>query len=521
MRLLKRTMIFTLILCMMATNMVFAEGRVKSSVTSKKVEIPSDEIYYKVAKRVYDNFNKGITTTELGLKGVDANKFLSFENRQYMHKILIDLRVGIIKIEAKQIGDVAKITIQAGKISAYENSKELDKKLEELAKEVSNKSSIKSKLGYINDKISEEATYVSGGTAEDVLVKGRGVCSAFSDTVLEVCEMLGVKAVPMHSRRKKHESNLVYIDGKWYIWDLTWNNGKHGHIETVYETRTTEDGEIEFITGPRNRQYFLLDPKSNRGKMYLENFAITNEELGTVEALISIKYPKLGNMDLDLGDIEVDVESLEEENKNQDNSTQTPVNNNNTNTTVTQPIDNTPAPDVGKIVLDGQGNVILDTINNPKDTQQDVEQTPNETVEALPTSSSVLVNGKKVAFEAYNIKGNNYFKLRDIAMALNGTEKQFIVGWDAQNNSISIVPGGIYTPVGGELQVSGNMTARTGTSTKSRIFLDGVEVKFTAYNIGGNNYFKLRDIGKALNFGVFWDGENNMIKIDTSVGYSE
>ncbi|NMA51922.1 MAG: hypothetical protein GX949_02795, partial [Peptococcaceae bacterium] len=34
------------------------------------------------------------------------------------------------------------------------------------------------------------------------------------------------------------------------------------------------------------------------------------------------------------------------------------------------------------------------------------------TVQAKPTASSVLVNGKQTAFDAYNIGGNNYFKLR-------------------------------------------------------------------------------------------------------------
>jgi len=36
-----------------------------------------------------------------------------------------------------------------------------------------------------------------------------------------------------------------------------------------------------------------------------------------------------------------------------------------------------------------------------------------------PTTSKVLVNGKIVEFEAYNINGYNYFKLRDLAQAVN------------------------------------------------------------------------------------------------------
>ena len=36
----------------------------------------------------------------------------------------------------------------------------------------------------------------------------------------------------------------------------------------------------------------------------------------------------------------------------------------------------------------------------------------------------------------------------------------------------------------------------------------------------GNNYFKLRDIGRALDFSVEWDGANNAIIIDTTKGHT-
>jgi len=43
--------------------------------------------------------------------------------------------------------------------------------------------------------------------------------------------------------------------------------------------------------------------------------------------------------------------------------------------------------------------------------------------------------------------------------------------------------------------------------------------RMMAYNIGGNNYLKLRDIASLLNFSVEWDGANNTIIIDTSSDY--
>jgi hypothetical protein len=138
---------------------------------------------------------------------------------------------------------------------------------------------------------------------------------------------------------------------------------------------------------------------------------------------------------------------------------------------------------------------------------------------ARPTSAAVLVDGKTVAFDAYNIGGNNYFKLRDIAYTLNGTTNQFDVGWDGAANAIALASGEPYTAVGGEMASKG-AGDKTATPTSSKITLNGNDVLFTAYNIDGNNYFKLRDIGQAFNFGVDWDGAEQTITIDTSKGYT-
>lgn len=139
---------------------------------------------------------------------------------------------------------------------------------------------------------------------------------------------------------------------------------------------------------------------------------------------------------------------------------------------------------------------------------------------ATPTASKVTVDGTSVSFDAYNIDGNNYFKLRDLAKVLNGTKKQFEVSWDGSKNAIILTSGKAYTSLGSEL-VTGNAKNATATATNSSIYINGAQVNLTAYNINGNNYFKLRDIGKAFNFGVTWVGATNTIKVDTSTGYSE
>jgi len=141
------------------------------------------------------------------------------------------------------------------------------------------------------------------------------------------------------------------------------------------------------------------------------------------------------------------------------------------------------------------------------------------TLTATPTSSTVLVNGESKSFDAYTINQNNYFKLRDLAFVLSGTEAQFEVSWDGANNAITLTSGQPYTVVGGEMALSG-AGAQTAALTTSTVYVDGAAVSVTAYTIGGYNYFKLRDIGGAIGFGIGWDGASNTITIDTGTGDS-
>ena len=57
-------------------------------------------------------------------------------------------------------------------------------------------------------------------------------------------------------------------------------------------------------------------------------------------------------------------------------------------------------------------------------------------------------------------------------------------------------------------------TSLTATLSSQHIYVDGAEVSMTAYLINGSNYVKLRDVGKAVDFEVYWDGSAVQIKSD-------
>lgn len=170
-----------------------------------------------------------------------------------------------------------------------------------------------------------------------------------------------------------------------------------------------------------------------------------------------------------------------------------------------------------KIVFQGRSSSYTETFAaQNRATFQAIEMSP---LIATPNRSTVLVNGEAVAFDAYTINQNNYFKLRDLAKVLSGTGKQFEVTWDGSKNAINMTSGQPYTTVGGEM-VQGDGTDKTAGLNASIIYLNGQPIQLTAYTINQNNYFKLRDIGTTFNFDVTWDGARNTIIIDTTKGYT-
>ena len=58
------------------------------------------------------------------------------------------------------------------------------------------------------------------------------------------------------------------------------------------------------------------------------------------------------------------------------------------------------------------------------------------------------------------------------------------------------------------------------TLSTNRILVDGQEVHLTAYNINGNNYVKLRDIGEQVGFNVCWDSDAKCVQIESKKPYT-
>lgn len=137
-------------------------------------------------------------------------------------------------------------------------------------------------------------------------------------------------------------------------------------------------------------------------------------------------------------------------------------------------------------------------------------------VKIQPSTHVVTVDGERVDPQGYNINGYNFYKLRDIAYILNGTDSRFNVTWDGANNRIVLTDGAAYQEVGGEMTSSASAEIKNVSESDSTIVLDGKTLSLTGYRINGNNYYKIRDVGSALGFSVDFDPETEIVLIGSA-----
>ncbi len=132
-------------------------------------------------------------------------------------------------------------------------------------------------------------------------------------------------------------------------------------------------------------------------------------------------------------------------------------------------------------------------------------------------TTTLTLDGVKRELVAYNIYDNNYFKLRDIANLLKNTDACFDVQWNESIGAVEITSGVPYStqePVGDKVLDNPN-----AVPSYTPIYKDGGRVLLKAYEIGGNNFFKLRDIAAVLDFGVDWSEETG-IMVESSKTYT-
>ncbi|QMV43296.1 hypothetical protein [Cohnella cholangitidis] len=149
---------------------------------------------------------------------------------------------------------------------------------------------------------------------------------------------------------------------------------------------------------------------------------------------------------------------------------------------------------------------------------------------AMPATSTVYVNGQEMQSDLYtisickkvnatdhycDINDDLYVKLRDFAKTLQGTDKEFAVGYDSAKKKMNLLSGKAYKPVGGELKKTNSESLQNAKPSDAGLLLDGQAATATAYTIKGSTYYKLRDLCTIFKLPVSTRTYDNSIRIHT------
>lgn len=151
-------------------------------------------------------------------------------------------------------GDNYKIGIEINRAYSDKEIKEINSVVDEVIKHnITNSMPTKEKIKVIHDYIIDNAEYdklkyenksdttYKSNTAYGVLIEGYGTCNGYADAMAIFLNKLNV--INYKISNDEHIWNLVYLDGKWYHLDLTWDDP----ISDVNISRDT---------------YFLIDTKT-------------------------------------------------------------------------------------------------------------------------------------------------------------------------------------------------------------------------------------------------------------------
>ena len=146
------------------------------------------------------------------------------------------------------------------------------------------------------------------------------------------------------------------------------------------------------------------------------------------------------------------------------------------------------------------------------------ERKPN--IKYVLVTSSISVEGKSIQIGGFNINNNTYYKLRDIAYLLNGTDNQFDVVYDTEKSAIVMQPGRSYLGGKSEESVSSIKDVKLEEKQVS-LYLQDEYHEVLGYMINGNTYVKIRDIVELLEVEIEWSNETKEITLITRAEYSK
>ena len=148
---------------------------------------------------------------------------------------------------------------------------------------------------------------------------------------------------------------------------------------------------------------------------------------------------------------------------------------------------------------------------------KEVKKEEVKTVDVKATTQKVKLDGKDVVIYGYNIDGYNYFKLRDLAAVLKDSQAKF--GVEYKDGVVTLTKAADYKVAESDQKEVKAMSK--GMLTNDKVLVGDKALTATAYKVDDSNYYKLRDLGKELGFGVGYDEATKSVLLTSVVNKEE
>lgn len=136
-------------------------------------------------------------------------------------------------------------------------------------------------------------------------------------------------------------------------------------------------------------------------------------------------------------------------------------------------------------------------------------------VMAYPSTARCSVNGNLYEnIPAYEIEGETYFRLVDLATLLQDTGARFAVTWNPEWQVIGIETNTAYLADNGEMNPLPE-EAMYGKKANISLYKDVEMVDLDTYVVDGRSYYKLDALQELLNFVMRWEASSHTIHLTT------
>lgn len=216
-------------------NFDYVDNRIDTGIRNKKDLI--DSIYYAInsgSDYIEKYIDISYTSYSSDIEALTYNDGVSFKNEVSILNNFVHPYNSSNNIKINYGGEY-KIGISVSRAYSKDEISEINTLVDKiLSEKVNNSMPSREKIRVIHDYIIDHTEYdrlkydnkndntYKSNTAYGVLIEGYGTCNGYADAMEIFLDRLNI--INYKISNDEHIWNLVYLDGKWYHLDLTWDD---------------------------------------------------------------------------------------------------------------------------------------------------------------------------------------------------------------------------------------------------------------------------------------------------------